>query len=86
MPDSVPGLLDQYHRGSLERRPGNAQHALQFGNDMRGTGVVEPEEDHGDRTAVGEGGDLAEIEVERQEDACLAGSLLEDLAVRGLGP
>jgi hypothetical protein len=31
---------------------------------------------------VGEGGDLAEIEVEGQQDTCFAGSLLKNLAVR----
>lgn len=48
---------------------------------MKGTGVVEPEENHGDRTAAGEGGDLAEIEVERQQDTCFASSFLKNLAV-----
>jgi len=49
---------------------------------MRRTGVVEPEEDHGDSAAVGEGRDLTEIAVERQQDTCVAGSLLKKLAVR----
>jgi hypothetical protein len=43
---------------------------------------VEPEEDHGDSAAVGEGRDLTEIAVERQQDTCVAGSLLKKLAVR----
>jgi hypothetical protein len=49
---------------------------------MSGTGVVERKEENGDGTTVGEGGDLAEIEVERQQDTCFTGSLLENLAVR----
>jgi hypothetical protein len=82
MPDSVPGFLDQDHRGSLEGRQGSPEHTLQFGNYMSGTGVVEPKGEHGDGTTVGEGGDLAEIEVEPQQDTCFTGSLLENLAVR----
>ncbi len=47
---------------------------------MRGTRVVESEEDNNDRTAGGEGGNLAKIEVECQQDTCFAGSLLKSLA------
>ena len=49
---------------------------------MMGAGVVGAEEDHGDRTAAGEGGVLADVEVERQQDPCFAGSFLDNLAVR----
>jgi hypothetical protein len=49
---------------------------------MGGTRVVESEENNGDGTALSEGGDLTEIEVECQQDPGFACSLLTNRAIR----
>jgi len=63
----VPGIVDEDHDAARERLAGDAEHRAESIDDLRGPGVVQPEQNDPGGRAAREGCELTEVEVEGQE-------------------
>lgn len=81
MPDAQAGLFDNHHGIGLESRrslgKANGKPLL----NPRGASVLQPEKDDPGGRPAGQGHDLAEIEIEGQEDAAFPFGEREDVRI-----
>jgi hypothetical protein len=84
MPDAQAALLDDHDGAGLERRRGLGEaDGKPLLNSLRAS-VLQPEKNNPGRRPATEGHDLAEIEIERQENATFSYGKREDILVSQL--
>ena len=73
----MPPLLNDHDRPARKRIRGTGQHGLESLDHMRGARVLQAEKDHPGSGFTPQHGEVAEVEIEREDDPILGQGLRE---------